>query len=586
LLKQVLEYGPDIIGFSIYCWNVDRSLYLAGMIKERISVKAIAGGPEVTPDNERVKSQVFDSFVHGEGEEALRRILRGERDWSQISLPEGSIFRKSSSPYLMGLLEPEIEDIVLTETQRGCPYRCAYCYYNASHRRSVVPDINVTLDCLRWTRERGFSELYLLDPSLDAHPFISPLLRGLAEINSDGAVSLSSEIRAEAVTDEMADLFAASGFKIFEIGLQSANQKALSMMKRRTDLKRFLEGIRRLRSRDIGTRIDIMVGLPGDDPDHFKITVDFLVENGIHEDIQVFPLSLLPGTEFRARHRELGLRFSSDPPYLIDAAPGFSQEDMAEAISYAERKCNVSLNPLPLLDIPYKRSDSALSDCQGTFADFNEGSFITRVIISDRRSIASLEDIARRLTHPYQVTFCRNAFDTEYVGKVLAVFSSVNPFTPFEVVFHEPSFKLDTESLLGSIRLHRPHYLDGDLRFMYPKQGNRAVMFTLLTGTRERIFSGVMKRQVFWWRFGEMPGKNELETFMNLDGVLMDTGDELKRQAEVWQDEFAPVSDDLPAVSFSDELLQRRWLELTASEEMCRGNLFGCSWKGTSPSRR
>jgi hypothetical protein len=50
------------------------------------------------------------------------------------------------------------------------------------------------------------------------------------------------------------------------------------------------------------------------------------------------------------------------------------------------------------------------------------------------------------------------------------------------------------------VRLRRPHFLDGDLRFVFPQPGNRAVLFTVVSGARQPRFQGEMERQAYWWR--------------------------------------------------------------------------------------
>jgi len=47
----------------------------------------------------------------------------------------------------------------------------------------------------------------------------------MARMNAGGRTRMFSEIRAEAVDDELADLLAAAGFTWFEIGLQSTNPR-------------------------------------------------------------------------------------------------------------------------------------------------------------------------------------------------------------------------------------------------------------------------------------------------------------------------------------------------------------------------
>ncbi|MCP4691888.1 MAG: radical SAM protein, partial [Desulfobacterales bacterium] len=293
LLDWILSRRPDVVGFTVYVWNVERALHLARLLKRRYGPRILFGGPEVTPDNALIRTGDVDFFVYGDGEAIFTRLLREPDLWLEKNgaRDAGAIFRSSPSPYLNGLLEPDIENMMLLETQRGCPYRCGCCYYNKSRKRLSFADEAPLLQSVRWAVEREIPELYLLDPSLNARPGLKNLLKKIAGINPDGRLAVISEIRAEGVDAELADLFAKAGFTWFEIGLQSTNPRALKILNRPTDLKRFLQGVRLLKERGISPRIDLIAGLPGDDLRRFRESVDFVAEHDLGDDVQVFPLS-------------------------------------------------------------------------------------------------------------------------------------------------------------------------------------------------------------------------------------------------------------------------------------------------------
>ena len=142
----------------------------------------------------------------------------------------------------------------------------------------------------------------------------------------------------------------------------------------------------------------------------------------------------------------------------------------------------------------------------------------------------------------------------------------MNPFTPFEMVFLEPERHPDSKALLSAVRLKRPHYLDGDLRFLFPRQGNRAVLFTLVSRDTEPRFAKEMERQVYWWKAAELPTLSDFKRLDGLDGVLIDTPAG-KGQIIAWQDRFVEHAEDIPFVSFSDVTLQKRWLLQTAPSD-------------------
>ena len=150
LIRYILNLKPEIIGFTGFSWNIERSLYLAATIKAHYQPRIIFGGPEITTDNPLIQSPQVDAWVYGEGEQAFCKMLLDPACWEQIHISEspGGIF--GSSPYLDDLLEPEIENMMLLETQRGCPYRCAFCYYNKSRNRQSYADDDALLNSIQW----------------------------------------------------------------------------------------------------------------------------------------------------------------------------------------------------------------------------------------------------------------------------------------------------------------------------------------------------------------------------------------------------------------------------------------------------
>jgi hypothetical protein len=565
LLEILLDRKPDIVGFTVYCWNLARSIYFAKKLKENYSPRIIFGGPEITPDNSSFDSRHIDFYVYGEGEAVFVKLLQDPTIWEKRGSmePAGAIFKKSPSPYLLNMLEPEIEDLMLLETQRGCPYRCGYCYYNKSHDRLSLVDEAPLLQGVQWALDHHVKELYLLDPSLNVRPGLKSLLKKIGKMNKNRNLAVISEIRAEAIDAELAGLFAAAGFSWFEIGLQTTNPRALEIMNRPTDIQRFAQGAKLVKECGIVPAIDLIVGLPGDDLHGFSRSVEFVAENDLQDDVQVFPLSVLPGTDFRLNSKKLGLRFEEAPPYTLIENPTFSAEDLLLALDHAEVRFDVVLYPMPDLDVSWRLNDK---NVQAPLKDLGvrigKENFIAKLQLNSERPLAELAFLAGRLTNPYQVIIHPSLLDSGFIKRTLKILTTANPYTPLELIFLEPQAIPDTASLLPAAKLRRPHFLDQDLRYLFPKEGNRAILFTLVSERATHRFKGDMERQVFWWKGRQFPEMSDLKALSAFDGVLIDvsaSNDEVER----WQDGFAGHAPDVPFVSFVDVRMQKRWLRLT-----------------------
>lgn len=577
LLEAICARQPAMVGFSTYAWNVDRTLDLARRLKERLEVRILLGGPEITPDNPRIRDSTADLLVSGEGESLLADLSTDASLWKDgwASTPPYAAFARQPSPYLDGRLDPAIEDMVLLETQRGCPHRCGYCFYGKGRRGIHLAEEANILAAAQWAHDRGVGELYLLDPSLDARPGLKSLLGRLAALNADHAMGLFSEIRAEAVDEALADGLAAAGFQGLEIGLQSTNPAALKRTGRSCHLERFIKGTQRMIARGIACSVDLIIGLPGDTLTDFRRSVDLVADHGLDDHLQVFPLAILPGTRFRREHRRLGLTYDPAPPYQLTHSDTFSSAEIEAALDYAESRCGLALYPQPDLDIAWRQADTSHPrTSQDLRVSVDGRTYISKLVLTPSTSPETLQRKATILTHPYQVFVDARIRDQRAVESAITILTRLNPHTPLELVLLTPSFHVQVDGLLDAARLARPHYLDKDLRHAYSQpdndalHGNRAMMITLATPRKDRIIEAPMCRQVFWWQADRLPDTEEMQRLglSDLDGLLLGGTNSAKRIAR-WQKVHAPQADELPTISFEAVAAQIRWLTLTAKDQ-------------------
>ncbi|OPZ61855.1 MAG: B12 binding domain protein [Candidatus Aminicenantes bacterium ADurb.Bin508] len=77
--KRVLQERPETVGFSLFLWNIEKSLAVVRRIhEERPETVFLFGGPEVTEENPLLAQEpLFQTGVIGEGERALSLLLKG-----------------------------------------------------------------------------------------------------------------------------------------------------------------------------------------------------------------------------------------------------------------------------------------------------------------------------------------------------------------------------------------------------------------------------------------------------------------------------------------------------------------------------
>lgn len=375
LLRELSQREADLIGFSCYLWNVERSLWLAERLKERHpELRVVIGGPEVTLDNTWVlEHPAIDWAVVGEGEATfadLLNALTGDRRWLQrpedlppISglwnratrsfggvRPQLPSLNEVGRVYLDGILDPRWHDTLFLETIRGCLFQCAFCFYPKSFEGLRFMDDDLVLANLELAHQAGISEVFLLDPTLNQRRDFLAFLELLARGNPERRFSYSAELRAEGIRPAHANIMKAANFTEVELGLQSVGREAQELMRRPVNREAFEKGVRALLGAGIRIRADLIVGLPGDTAETIRQGFHYLLSSGLYSEPQVFRLSVLPGTEFRLRSNELGLDYQPHPPYHVLGTSKLSIMEIAWLMREAEILFRTQFDPWPVSD--------------------------------------------------------------------------------------------------------------------------------------------------------------------------------------------------------------------------------------------
>ena len=374
ILQAMRAFAPDVLCFSLFCWNVERSLYLAEQIKNPPFCDGchhppliLAGGPEVTPDNSLLQHSAIDLYVYGEGEYTLLLILEAwlaktalhswhehipgtmyaENDEWRVNPPqEHAVDINTTTPaYLKGIVPRTNWNEMFVETMRGCPFSCRFCYYNKNCGAIRYLKRETVLQLVQYAIEQQYREIFLLDPSFNIRPDLEELLREIAHLNHDRPIKIATELRADLVDEHLAYLLAAAGIYEVELGLQSIHPDTIQQIGRTQHLDAFLRGTRAMLKRGIETKVDLIVGLPGDSLEKFKQSARWVKREGLDASLQVFCLSILPGTYFRQYAEALGIKYCPLPPYYLLSSPDWSEEDLKTAFSWAEDYFGISFEP-------------------------------------------------------------------------------------------------------------------------------------------------------------------------------------------------------------------------------------------------
>lgn len=336
IAKSLLNKQPGIVCFSLFVWN--------RIILEKVSEKlrkegviTIAGGPEITAHPEDFSS--FDYLATGEGEikvpALIAKIIGADQEKEKTlneknednSLIDPEIL---SSPYLDGTIDPSEYEGALWELARGCPFKCSYCYESkGASRVRLFPMERIRAELELFARKK-IPQVFVLDPTYNANRERAlQILKLMAEKTPDTFYYF--EARAEFINRELARAFASLPCAV-QIGLQSANPQVLELVHRPFNKKTFVKNIGILNEEGVIFGFDLIYGLPGESLKGFKEGIDFAISL-YPNNLELFCLSVLPGTDLYDRAKELGLTFDAAPPYHVIHTNFFSKDDISRAAS-------------------------------------------------------------------------------------------------------------------------------------------------------------------------------------------------------------------------------------------------------------
>ncbi|MDD5089926.1 MAG: DUF4080 domain-containing protein [Candidatus Wallbacteria bacterium] len=347
--RDLLLQDPDLVCFSVYLWNTEFSCRIIDYLhKARPELSILCGGPEVSHCAEPfMKSHSgVNHVIRGEGEEPFRQFIRafssnsslegipglttrvGNRVTSSPDSPPIANLGIIPSPLQLSLTD-KCKKFIHYESSRGCPFSCSYCLSSLEKGVRYFP-----LDRVLRDMECFFASphqmLRFVDRTFNLDPAHYRPIWEFLITNSPDDKHYQFEIDAGILVEDDLNLLDQSkrGLFQFEIGVQSISTDALRLCHRPDRLEEIRRNIRSLRKTGLfHLHLDLIAGLPGDDPQSFARAIDWVAEC-LPDTIQIGRLKVLNGTDMHDKARSLNLNFSSYPPYQIISGGCFSWRDI------------------------------------------------------------------------------------------------------------------------------------------------------------------------------------------------------------------------------------------------------------------
>ena len=343
--KTVMEFEPEMVCFTSVSSEFDYIVTVAEYFKKCYPlIFRVVGGTHVTlaPDDSML--DVFDALCIGEGEATLIELVNtrvlGERiDGIQnlwLKNEAGEVRRNSSREFIQDLDSLPFPDLEIWNEWidaneealvppillgRGCPYLCAYCSNHVL--RNIAPGKYVRFRSpenivaeIRSVKRRypRIANIYMEVETFIANmEWAMELCHQMEELRGEfgmGGLGFMVNIRVNPSFPKHADDFFArmkkAGFRSVNIGLESGSPRIReAVLRRHYGNDDIIQSVDLARKHGIEVRFFLLIGLPGETPDDYFMTVE-VTRRCLPEKFYLSIFHPYPGTDLQRLCQENG----------------------------------------------------------------------------------------------------------------------------------------------------------------------------------------------------------------------------------------------------------------------------------------
>jgi tRNA A37 methylthiotransferase MiaB len=357
IISGVLRHAADVYAFSCYVWNMGlMRRVIAAVRSARPDAHIILGGPQVMHEAAGVLTTHDDktAVCNGEGEatfsDYLRELSDSAPDLTRVNglsfyadgtlvttdpRPRISDLDTIPSPYLTGIFGSTYGTSIL-ETNRGCPYRCGFCFWGAATNDRVYrfDQDRITAE-ISWMARNGIMFLYIADANfgmLKRDIEISAHIADCARRHQLPTIVYFSAAKNKphAVT-KITGIFQDAGLVTSQpVSMQTLHAPTLEIIQRSNiHLDAFAEVRHDLRERRISSFVELIWPLPGETLDSFIAGIDTLCSHD-SDSIMVYPHILLHNTPLARRRDELEILTRAPDGEISEAEIVVQTRDVSE----------------------------------------------------------------------------------------------------------------------------------------------------------------------------------------------------------------------------------------------------------------
>jgi Radical SAM superfamily len=334
-----LLVGPqvsDVYALSCYVWNMGTMRWLVEQLtKAEPRPRIILGGPQVM---NHAAEDVPPEWLHvavcnGEGERTfqayLRELARPDSDLDRV--PGLSFWRGGElvttdkpdrirdlseipSPYTQGVFESGKYTFAVLETNRGCPYKCGFCYWGAATNSKINQfEEQRVRDDITWISENRCHMLYLADANWGVLNRDVDFAKHIVECSKRTGYPMfvdtnSAKNKPDRVAHITGILVGGGLLTSQPISLQTMDSDVLQIIDRgNIRLETYTALQNTLREHGIASYVEMIWPLPGETVETFTAGITSLCRSGA-DTLLIYPHLLIRNTPIYHNHDQHGIK--------------------------------------------------------------------------------------------------------------------------------------------------------------------------------------------------------------------------------------------------------------------------------------
>lgn len=333
ILADLYKRQPMVAAFSCYIWNWQMIQDVIEELPKILPQTNIwLGGPEVSFHAQKLLEQypMVTGIMLGEGEATFSELLEYYSSQNkQLEDVKGLVTRKGYTgdrelldmdeiPFLYEDLSVFENRIIYYESQRGCPYRCAYCL-SSIDKTVRLRSMELVERELQYFLDQCVKQVKFIDRTFNCNAkHAMAIWRYLFE-HDNGITNFHFEIAADLITKEQLELMSKMrpGLIQLEIGVQSTNQETLKAIHRFMDIEKLRDIVETVgQGKNVHQHLDLIAGLPYEDYESFAKSFDDVYAMR-PQQLQLGFLKVLKGSPMEEKAGEYGIIYSAKPPYEV-----------------------------------------------------------------------------------------------------------------------------------------------------------------------------------------------------------------------------------------------------------------------------